>query len=275
GDLCGNVQRLFQRQVFVSHKLPQRLTFDKFGGDEMRFAFGGFGFADFVDGDDVRMIQSGGGSRLLQESAQAFGIRYQPDPALAANKNLLWWMAAATLPVGIAGLTLESYAETALRGPWSIGFMLIAVGLLMGYADRLPSARKPLEELTLADAMTIGLAQALAVVPGTSRSGITITAGLFRNLSRHTAARFSFLLSTPAVAAAAVKAFLDLRKAGGVSPEMVAPFTAGILVSALTGLFVISVFLKFLRNNSLRGFVLYRVFFGIMVIALAFLRRPA
>lgn len=211
----------------------------------------------------------------LQVTAQAFGIRYQPDPALAANKNLLWWMAAATLPVGIAGLTLESYAETALRGPWSIGFMLIAVGLLMGYADRLPSARKPLEELTLADAMTIGLAQALAVVPGTSRSGITITAGLFRNLSRHTAARFSFLLSTPAVAAAAAKAFLDLRKAGGVSPEMVAPFTAGIVVSALTGLFVISMFLKFLRNNSLRGFVLYRVFFGIMVIALAFLRRPA
>jgi len=211
----------------------------------------------------------------LQVTAQAFGIRYQPDPTLAANKNLLWWMAAATIPVGVAGLTLESYAETALRGPWSIGIMLIAVGLLMGYADRLPAARKPMEELTFADAMMIGVAQALAVVPGTSRSGITITAGLFRNLSRHTAARFSFLLSTPAVAGAAAKAFLDLRKAGGVSPDMVAPFAAGILVSALTGLLVISVFLKFLRNNSLRGFVLYRVFFGIMVIALAFLRRPS
>ncbi|MBS1823839.1 MAG: undecaprenyl-diphosphatase UppP [Acidobacteria bacterium] len=211
----------------------------------------------------------------LQITAQAFNIPYRPDPSLAVNKNLLWWMAAATIPVGVAGLTLENYAETALRGPWSIGFMLIAVGLLMGYADRLPTARKPMEELTFADAMTVGLAQALAVVPGTSRSGITITAGLFRNLSRHTAARFSFLLSTPAVGAAAAKAFLDLRKHGGVAPDMVGPFVAGIFVSALTGLLVIAVFLKFLRNNSLRGFVLYRVFFGIMVIALAFLRRPS
>ncbi len=211
----------------------------------------------------------------IQITGQAFGLPYRPDPALAANKNLLWWMVAATIPVGIAGLALEDYAETALRGPWSIGFMLIAVGLLMGYADRLPAANKRMDELTFADAMTVGLAQALAVVPGTSRSGITITAGLFRNLSRHTAARFSFLLSTPAVAAAAAKAFLDLRKHGGVSPDMVGPFVAGILVSALTGLFVIAIFLKFLRNNSLRGFVLYRVFFGIMVIALAFFRRPA
>jgi undecaprenyl-diphosphatase len=211
----------------------------------------------------------------LQITAQAFNLPYQPDPALAANKNLLWWMAAATVPVGIAGLTLGGYAETALRNPWTIGFMLIAVGLLMGYADRLPTANRRMQDLTFADAMTVGLAQALAVVPGTSRSGITITAGLFRDLGRHTAARFSFLLSTPAVAAAAVKAFLDLRKHGGVPPDMVAPFAAGILVSALTGLLVITVFLKFLRNNSLRGFVLYRVFFGIMVIALAFLRRPA
>ncbi len=211
----------------------------------------------------------------LQVTAQAFGIPFRPDPTLAANKNLLWWMAVATIPVGVVGLALKDYAETVLRGPYTIGFMLIAVGLLMGYADRLPAANKRMEQLTFADAMIIGIAQAMAVIPGTSRSGITITAGLFRNLSRHTAARFSFLLSTPAVAAAAAKAFLDLREQGGVPPAMVGPFIAGILVSALTGLFVIALFLKFLRNNSLRGFVLYRVFFGIMVIALAFLRRPA
>jgi undecaprenyl-diphosphatase len=125
------------------------------------------------------------------------------------------------------------------------------------------------------DALTIGFAQALAVVPGTSRSGVTITAGLFRGLDRQSAGRFSFLLSTPAVAAAGAKALYDLYKHGGVAPDMQASFYVGIAVSALTGCLVIAFFLKFLRANSLRFFVIYRILFGvfILVLALAFHRN--
>lgn len=212
----------------------------------------------------------------LQIAAQGFGIRYGSDPELKQNHGLLWLLAVGSLPIGFFGYVFKDAAENVWReNRLLIGGMLIAVALLMALAERYSLRRRDIGGINLADALVIGFAQALAIVPGTSRSGITITAGLFRNLSRHTAARFSFLLSTPAVAAAAAKAFLDLREQGGIPPAMVGPFITGILVSALTGLLVIALFLKFLRNNSLRGFVLYRVFFGIMVIALAFLRRPA
>jgi undecaprenyl-diphosphatase len=120
--------------------------------------------------------------------------------------------------------------------------------------------------------MIIGVSQALAIVPGTSRSGITITAGLFRNLNREAAARFSFLLSTPAIAAAAFKAFWDLHKHGGRIE--VAPFAIGMTVSAVTGCLVIGFLLSFLRRHSLNFFIYYRIIFGIMVIALAIFVRP-
>jgi undecaprenyl-diphosphatase len=120
----------------------------------------------------------------------------------------------------------------------------------------------------------IGIAQALAVVPGTSRSGITISTGLFRNLDRPAAARFSFLLATPALAAAATKAAWDLHKQGGIPHAMRLPMLVGILVTAVAGWVVIAYFLKFLRTHSLRFFVYYRILFGIIVIALAiFVRR--
>jgi undecaprenyl-diphosphatase len=186
---------------------------------------------------------------------------------------MLWIMAAATVPVGITGLALEDYTETYLRGPWNIGFMLISVGLLMAWAEWRGRQNKDIGGMTLGDAMAIGAAQALAVVPGTSRSGITITAGLLRGLDRASAARFSFLLSTPAVGAAALKAFYDLYKAGGIPPGMHAAFFTGIGVSALAGCVVIQLFLRFLRTNGLRIFIVYRILFGILVIALALFRR--
>jgi undecaprenyl-diphosphatase len=128
-------------------------------------------------------------------------------------------------------------------------------------------------EVSLGDSIAIGAAQALAIVPGVSRSGVTISAGLFRNLNREAAARFSFLLSTPALAAAAMKTFHDLHKHGGLSPNMRLPFLIGMIVSAITGWVVIAFFLRFLRTHTLRFFVYYRVLFGIIVIALAVLGR--
>jgi len=119
----------------------------------------------------------------------------------------------------------------------------------------------------------VGFAQAIAIVPGTSRSGITITAGLFRHLDRAAAARFSFLLSTPAIAAAAAKALVDAISAGARLD--LAALALGMSVSAATGCLVISFLLRFLRTHSLKFFVYYRIVFGIIVYALAFFRPSA
>lgn len=210
----------------------------------------------------------------VQLVGQGFGLKSGSDPALAQNRNLLWLLAAATVPVGVFGYLFKDLAEGPLRNSFVIGTMLIVVGIVMYVADRAGHFKKDLDQISLADSMLIGLAQAIAIVPGVSRSGITISTGLFRNLNRHAAARFSFLLSTPALTGAALKAFLDVQQAGGLSPGMHMPFLVGVAVSAVTGWVVIAVFLRFLRTHTLRFFVYYRIIFGIMVIALAiFVRR--
>jgi undecaprenyl-diphosphatase len=206
--------------------------------------------------------------------AQAFGLNYSPDPDLRLNRGLLWLLVVGTIPIGIAGLLFKDAAETTLRNPVIIGTMLILVGALMLLADKFGRQDRSIGGVTLLDSISIGLSQALAIVPGTSRSGITITTGLFRGLNRHSAGRFSFLLSTPAVAAAAAKAFYDLHKEGGIPPEMQTQFVVGVLVSAVTGAICIALFLRFLRTHSLRFFVYYRIVFGLIILALALFVRP-
>ncbi|HYP06057.1 MAG TPA: undecaprenyl-diphosphate phosphatase [Bryobacteraceae bacterium] len=206
--------------------------------------------------------------------AQAFGVNYSPDPDLRLNRTLLWLLVAATIPIGVFGLTFQHAAETTLRNPVIIGTMLVAVGLLMLLAERIGRRDRTIGGVTLPDAMAIGFAQALAIVPGTSRSGITITTALFRGLDRHSAGRFSFLLSTPAVAAAAAKAGYDLYKEGGIPPEMQAPFIVGVVASAITGAVVIALFLRYLRSHSLKFFIYYRIAFGIFILVLALFIRP-
>ena len=194
------------------------------------------------------------------------------DPSLDRNPRMLWYLIAASIPAGIAGLLFKDTIESTLRSPYVMGTMLIAVGLIMWAAERFAKHERTMGEMSLKDCLFIGGAQALALVPGTSRSGITMTAGLFRNLDRATAARFSFLLSTPIVTGAAMKGFLDLRKHGGLTAETMPSLAIGIVVTAITGCFVIAVLLKFLRTNSVLPFVVYRVAFGIFVIALALWR---
>jgi undecaprenyl-diphosphatase len=206
----------------------------------------------------------------VQIVAQAFGIRMSRDEELKHNHMLLWLLAIGSIPIGIAGVVFKKQAENAWRNPFVIGGMLIAVGVLMYLAENAGKQERDLSSINLPDALTIGAAQALAVVPGTSRSGVTIAAGLLRNLDRATAARFSFLLSTPAIAAAAAKDFYDLMKhAGGIPHDMRMPFLVGIAVSGITGCLVIQLFMRYLRHGTLTFFVAYRVIFGIMIIALA------
>jgi undecaprenyl-diphosphatase len=205
----------------------------------------------------------------IQIIAQGFGASFGHDPELKRNPRLLWMIVAGTIPIGVAGLAFKEYAETHWRNPTVIGGMLVGVALLMWAGEKVGRRQKRIDHLTWLDALSIGMAQALAIVPGTSRSGITITAGLFGNFDRATAAKFSFLLSTPAVAAAAAKAYWDLHQQGGVPADMRAVFAAGILVSALMGGAAISFFLKYLRRAGLGVFIWYRIIFGIIVIALA------
>lgn len=210
----------------------------------------------------------------LQLAAQAFGIDYKPDPELAANRSLFWMLAIGTVPAAIAGLALEKYAETVLRGPLVIAAMMIVVGAIMWVADRRVLLKKGISTVSWTDALLIGCAQAVAIVPGVSRSGATITAALFRDLRRETAARFSFLLATPALTGAAVLAAHDLYKAGGLPHDLAVDFVLGTVVSGIAGWLVIAWFLRYLRTRTLRFFVYYRIVFGIIIIALAlFVRR--
>jgi len=194
------------------------------------------------------------------------------DSTLDRNPKLLWYLVAATIPAGVAGLLFKDTVESTLRSPFVMATMLIVVGLVMWAAERWAKHERTISEMSLADCVFIGCAQALALVPGTSRSGITMTAGLFRNLDRSTAARFSFLLSTPIVAAAALKGLVDLRKHGALTAEMAPSIAIGIVVTAITGCIVIAVLLKFLRTNSVVPFVIYRIAFGLLVLGLALTR---
>src|SRR5208283_2771713 len=171
----------------------------------------------------------------LQILGQGLGVRFGRDEELKHNHMMLWLLAIATIPVGVCGYVFSQQAETTWRNPFVIGVMLVVVGVLMWLAERAGRLRRDLSSLNLPDSIVIGLAQALSIVPGTSRSGITISAGLFRDFDRPSAARFSFLLSTPAIAAAAGMALYDMHKHGGLGAILNAPFFVGVAVSALTG----------------------------------------
>ena len=206
----------------------------------------------------------------VQIIGQAFGISMEADPLVKRNRGLLWLLIAGTIPAALAGLLFQKQAETTLRTPYVIATMMIGIGLVIWFAERAGRRQKDLSHVSFVDSLTVGVAQALAVVPGVSRSGVTIAAGLFRNLDRATAARFSFLLSTPVVAGAAAKDLWDLlRHQGGIPPEMRSAFLIGIAVSAVVGGLTIKFFLAYLKQRGLTFFVLYRLVFGIMIIALA------
>ncbi|HTS61891.1 MAG TPA: undecaprenyl-diphosphate phosphatase [Candidatus Acidoferrales bacterium] len=211
----------------------------------------------------------------MQIIGQGFGMEVGSDRELKHNHMLLWLLVIGSIPVGIAGLAFKKQAEGAWRNPFVIGAMLVFVGVLMYIAERVGRKQRDLDSLGVPDAISVGMAQALAVVPGTSRSGVTIMASLFRHLNREAAARFSFLLSTPAIAAAAAKDVWDMHKTGGMHALWSPEFLVGIGVSAVTGCVVIAWFLHYLRRSGLVPFVYYRIVFGIIVLALAFIRRPA
>ena len=209
----------------------------------------------------------------VQIIAQGIGLNIGRDPVLNKNRNLLWLLVLGSVPAGIIGYLFEKQAESTLRSPWVIGTTAIVIGIVMWVADRSGLRQKDLGHVTTGDAVAIGAGQALAVIPGVSRSGITISMGLFCNLDRPTAAKFSFLLLTPVTAGAAAKKLWDVMKhGGGIPADMHTAFLAGMIASAITGIVVIGFFMNYLRRRTLSFFVWYRVVFGIIVFALAFFR---
>ena len=211
----------------------------------------------------IRVFFLAFGRRVLPVSGN------DPDRDLYANPRLFWFLVAATIPAAVAGLVLQKYAETTLRSPLVIAGMMIGVGILIWWAERRGPFPKDLGRLTMADALAIGFAQALAVVPGTSRSGITMAAALVRGVDRPAAARFSFLLSTPIIAGASLKAAYDLVRAG-IPSEMIAPFAAGIVISGITGYVVIAWLIRYLQTATFRFFVWYRIICGVIILGMAF-----
>ena len=207
----------------------------------------------------------------VQVILNGIGISYRGARPDENSRTLLWLLVLGTIPAALAGLKFEKYAEQSLRSPYIIGGSMIVFGLLMGLADKASAARTGLDQMTGFDAITVGIAQAFAIIPGVSRSGSTLTLARFRGFSREVSARFSFLLSTPVIAGAAAKKGWEMHKEG-LPDDMRLPYAVGVVVSGIVGLLVIAFFMKYLRHNSLNVFVWYRIAFGIIVIALAFFR---
>jgi undecaprenyl-diphosphatase len=196
---------------------------------------------------------------LIMEGAKGFKTR---------NGKIFWFIVIATIPGAILGKLFDETVENAVRNPLLIGVLLIVMGIVLGLADRVGGKNKEDSELNVWKSVCIGFAQAVAIIPGVSRSGATISAGLFLGLKRAEAARFSFLMSTPIIAGAAL---LKLHHIPLSSVN--APFIVGVSTSAIGGFLVIGVFMKWIRQASYMPFVWYRIVVGAAVIAIALLRK--
>lgn len=175
--------------------------------------------------------------------------------------NLLLFLAAASVPGAIAGLALEDLAETVFRSPLLIAMNMAFMGAVLWIVDSKSGKIKKVNDVTFKDSIFVGISQALALVPGVSRSGITMTSGLLRGLTREAAARFSFLLAMPITFGACLLKVDDFLAGHPAGPEYV-----GIAVSALVGFLSIKYLLKFIQTYSFKVFVYYRFIFAAVVV---------
>jgi len=210
----------------------------------------------------------------IELTLNGFGVHYPAaatTETVATNRRLFWFLIVGTIPGALVGYKFEHVIEDSLRKPVPIGLAMIVIGVLIWVADRSKNLNRTIGQLTLLDSLLVGTAQALALIPGVSRSGITISAGLFRKFTREAAARFSFLLATPLIAGAAVKALPELihmRRAGELDISM-STILISIVISGIVGYAVIALFLRYLQTRTLNIFVAYRIVFGIVVLLLS------
>ncbi len=200
---------------------------------------------------------------FVEIKQRKFGTSYSDDQRLA------WYIVFAIIPAGLVGFFFEDLIDRWFRSPVTVVVMLMVVAVVFLIVERRGSAAftRSLKELSIRDALYIGCMQVMALVPGTSRSGITIIAGMMSGLTRAAAARFSFLISIPLVAAAGLKKGLDLAMVGVAASEWPIIVT-GVVTSALVGYAAIAFLLKFLERRSLRVFAWYRIVLAVTVFIL-------
>ena len=207
--------------------------------------------------DDLRRI-----SLAWLRSLRAPELRREQDARLG------WYILLGTIPIGIFGIVFKDQIETGARDLYLIGTTLIVLGLLLLLAEKVGTRTRGIDQITRRDGIAIGLAQAMALIPGVSRSGATITAGLFLGLERPAAARFSFLLSVPAVV---LSGLLELSSIlSGEEGETTSLFglVVATVLAFVTGYASIAFLLRYLANHSTGIFVAYRVALGALVLVL-------
>ena len=183
--------------------------------------------------------------------------------------RLFWYLVAATIPGAAIGFMLEKYAETIFRNPVLIAVMLILLGVILYWADRKSAKKIDVNDITFSTSFLIGISQALAIIPGVSRSGITMTTGLLLGLTREGAARFSFLLSAPIIfGAAAVKLPHVISNPSVITGN----FIIGMVVSCVTGIAGIGFLLRYVQTKTFLPFSWYRFIAGAVVIAVVIIR---
>jgi undecaprenyl-diphosphatase len=226
----------------------------------------------FFAQDWVRLI------RAAIASIIEFKIGNDPD------RRLAWLLVLGSIPGAVVGALAETKIEQVFHAPnqpvaaWAIiamGIIIALLGLVLFVAERVARHVRSLPELRLSDALIIGAAQALAIFPGVSRSGATITAGLFLNLKRDDAARFSFLLSAPIIAGAGLKSLYDVYKgaaSGALGSGDLLLYVVGFIAAALSGFLAIRFLLGYLRRHSTDIFVYYRWALAVLIIVVALLR---
>ena len=183
------------------------------------------------------------------------------------DERIAWFLVVGTLPGALTGFVLEGFIEEHLGRLWLIAVMLAVFGILLYVVDRRASENKQLEDLRLRDALVLGTAQALALQPGVSRSGVTITAARGLGISREAATRFSFLLSLPIIGGAGLYEGIDLARTG-LPPGMAGPFMWGMVASAITGFLAVWFVIAYVRRRTFAPFVVYRLALAGLVLGL-------
>ena len=192
------------------------------------------------------------------------GYCYAVKKQKTVQGRMFWYIVLATIPGGIIGFILDHFLEGVLSRPIIIAIALIVMGIILYLIDKNAKSKVKYEEMTLKQTFLIGLSQALAFIPGVSRSGITMTTARTMGVTREAAAKYSFLLSTPIVFAATVLKFKEF--------VFNIPFIIGVLASFLVGLLVIKFLLKYLQRGSFKAFAVYRLIFGILIILITFIK---
>lgn len=182
------------------------------------------------------------------------------------DSRLAWFVGLGTIPIAVVGLLFKSAIKTSLRSLYVIAASLIVLAIVLFIVERLASHKRTLAEMTLKDGLIIGLWQALALIPGSSRSGTTITGGLSLGLRREDAARYSFLLSIPATTLAGLLELKELFEA--TSRPSTAALVVGTVVSFIAGIAAISGLLRFVKTRSMFTFVVYRIALGVLLLGL-------